>query len=169
MSGFTTPLENQLRAQLVDIVRSSQSELFRSYRTTATISGSGVRMESELSPLLTSPPPLLPGRVPGLDENLAHLPNEAAPQDFDAQFFDFSSMADISAYGEPPVMDEDLARLNSAELSSWAAQAPAPNLNGHFVFSDSGYGSNANGGYCYEDVGGDGDKGKEVDQLGFLG
>lgn len=41
ISGFTDPIENQLRSQLVDIVRDSQSELFRSYRQTGQLSSEG--------------------------------------------------------------------------------------------------------------------------------
>lgn len=99
----------------------------------------------------------------------AHQASEGATafQDFDGSFVaDLSSLVDFSAYGEPPTMhEEELARLSSTDVSSWADQGTTANLNSYSLFSDSGYGSNMNEDFAgvsgsYSDKG---DKGK-----GFL-
>ncbi|KAK3331329.1 hypothetical protein B0H66DRAFT_469697 [Apodospora peruviana] len=141
VSGFTTPLENQLRSQLVDIVRNSQSELFRSYRPAAPTAITGMpRGEPRESSLgsLAFPPPSF-GIIPNLESATVSTHHATSTTQLD-----FSALIDFSAYGEPPSMDEELARFSSTQVSSWAAETAITNFNNQTIFSDSGYGSRSN-------------------------
>lgn len=55
VSAFSGPLENQLRSQLVNIVRDAQSEVFELYRRRESSQGVGGPTPSEQPPMSLSP------------------------------------------------------------------------------------------------------------------
>ncbi|PVH89196.1 hypothetical protein DL98DRAFT_97471 [Cadophora sp. DSE1049] len=116
--AFARPLENELRSQLVDIVRDAQSTLFRSFRETNMSRGS-----SALS-------------VPSGVEI-----NQTQTDFFDDQepplVFDFSAF-----FTPPPVADNSFNIPVGAEISP---SFPTDSAEIYQPTSDSGYGSNNTG------------------------
>jgi len=109
--GASEPLESQIRSQLVDIVRSCQSEAFRAYQSSAR------------------PQSPSPNAQTGSRDPVQSL--ESAAVSTDPPF-------DMSAWFEPPtILDPDL-QISSNELFPNEASCQTPDFLG---FSDSGYGS----------------------------
>jgi hypothetical protein len=109
--GASEPLESQIRSQLVEIVRSCQSEAFRSYISSARP--------------LTS----LPNGRGGSSDPIQSLESALLPND---------PPFDISAWFEPPSLLDPNLQIPSHELLQSSASYVTPNFSN---FSDSGYGS----------------------------
>ncbi|KXX76479.1 hypothetical protein MMYC01_206845 [Madurella mycetomatis] len=121
-SEFSGPLENQLRGQLIDVVRDSQSQLFRLYRSTYPATANPGTASSQL--------PLEFRGEPAVADPTVHDMNgggAADPVDFD-----------FSAFFPQPLIDEHY--VNPTDVNFTAPIATTPGGD-HQAFSDSGYGS----------------------------
>jgi hypothetical protein len=120
-SEFSGPLENQLRGQLIEIVRDAQSQLFRRYRYAdadapdpGTSSSQGMPFESSQMSAITGP------------ELQGHNISNAEPLDFD-----------FSAFYPLPLVDENC--INPIDV--FTTPLPSELSEELRPVSDSGYGS----------------------------
>lgn len=130
-AAIASPLENNLRAQLVDIIRSAQAEEFESFRRLMNQTSNGPDASTGPSqtdaPIIAEPagPNLLSAPEPleqywGVDDTVNQDP-------------------DLSAYLHQPVMGGDYGVPEALELSSEETRLRSE----HSVHGpDSGYGSN---------------------------
>lgn len=121
-SEFSGPLENQLRGQLIDIVRDSQSQLFRLYRSAYPATTDPGTASSQLPPEFRGEPAMAGPTVHDMDSGGA------------ADLVDF----DFSAFFPQPLADERY--VNPTDINFTAPMATTPGGD-HQAFSDSGYGS----------------------------
>ncbi|KAK4167958.1 hypothetical protein QBC43DRAFT_202547 [Cladorrhinum sp. PSN259] len=132
------PRLNDLSAQLVDIVRSSQSEVFRQYRTLGQQRALGDGMQSGLTGMAVDAPPSNPGMSePPLQQDLYFQPNLESGMSLD--FVDHFA----AFYPQTPV-DENATCLPQPPemfLPTVTWQIPVGSRPA-IAHSDSGYGSN---------------------------
>ena len=126
-SEFSTPLENQLRGQLVEIARDAQSQLFQRYRCTDPTAADPTAAD----PRAASSQGLLP--EPRQESTFINLELLQDTNGSGAELVDF----DFSAYFPQPLVDEDYVNPMNVFTAPLSA-APGGDLR---AVSDSGYGS----------------------------